>query len=65
MGEQFVSTRAGGVGGCSLLWKAGRFWGWSGGKRLGENFFDDSPADIGEAKVAPRMAIGEEFVIDS
>jgi len=48
-----------------LLWKAGRFWGWSGGKRLGENFFDDSPADIGEAKVAARVTIGEEFVIDS
>lgn len=48
-----------------MLWKAGRFWGWSGGKRLGKNFLNDPPADIGEAKVATRVAIGEEFVIDS
>ena len=36
-----------------------------GERRLGKNFLNYPPADIGEAKVAPSMAIGEEFVIDS
>ena len=32
---------------------------------LGDDFFDHSPGDVGQAEVSARMSVGECFVFDS